>query len=1132
MTKKLFSNLLILSLIVQTSINFFAFPNQAKAAGTIYYVDSSITDTNPASATPDFTTYNPDTFATDTGSASVYKTIADVNLKSFVAGDSILFRRGQTWRETLTVPSTGTSGNPITFGAYGTGDKPIINGADIISGWTADDLGSETGGIWTSGLETENSNFTTEWTGKTVDVGNGVTVGTSPVHSGSKAMAISLGGTNPSAYGYKTITAANDVYVRFYLNLGSELRSSNWANSYVFLFRNGNYWNGPVAAKLNLQRGAGAGDYRLAYTVTYSGGTATIYGGASNEISYNTWYDVELHYKTDASVGGGEISINSVQKGSTLNLNTSANGVINNFIVGPNSQSAYTLASSLSFDDIKYDSSPIGAYPYYPNVWNATVTTEPNVVWFNGVAGTNKSSKSALASAGDWYWAGNVLSVYSATTPTNVEASQRNTNVYVQSRDYITIDNLELIYANDSDIYLKDAKYGIVQNSTIHDVHNHGIFMFLNSSGGHTIQNNTIYNTGINRHVGGEGSAIQTMNTVTIPITLQYNYIYNVFGDNHDHGYYDQTVGADIIRYNHFKAIAGDGVKLDTNLVNAQVYNNLFETCASNGVAVLSGSSATVYNNTIYNSGVWPTGASPYGGIWYLGAGSGSVIVKNNIIHGAGNGLLVQGTNTGFSSDNNLIYGGVNIGEWGGTSYNTLTTWKTISGQDTNSLSVDPKLVSASDFTLQSTSPVIDVGTSLGDTYKLGLNSNSVWPSAVNTLDQTLNGSGWEMGAYVYTQSTAPTVSISAPSAGVVSHSVTVTATAGATSPATVSSVQFKLDGVNLGSADTTSPYSITWDSTTATNGAHTLTAVATDNYSNTTTSSGVSVTVDNLAPVITITGGDATLYTGQTYSDLGATALDARQGDLTSSIVAVNPINTSVAGTYTVTYDVSDDQGNAATQVIRTVTVQTAPRGGGGSPAMWTLPIIPTTGFKMNINGGVATTSNRNVILEFNAGADIKKMSISMTGDFTDASQENYSATRQWDLCSKLGGAIKNPTCPDGKYTVYAQFYTVYGRSSVNAIASSIITLKSGSTTSAAPQYNFKRNLSLRMTGQDVKALQQYLNANGFIISKTGAGSPGKETTLFGTLTYKALVKFQKSLGWSGTGFFGPLTRSYINNH
>jgi hypothetical protein len=58
--------------------------------------------------------------------------------------------------------------------------------------------------------------------------------------------------------------------------------------------------------------------------------------------------------------------------------------------------------------------------------------------------------------------------------------------------------------------------------------------------------------------------------------------------------------------------------------------------------------------------------------------------------------------------------------------------------------------------------------------------------------------------------------------------------------------VQFKLDGANLGAEDTTAPYSIAWNTTTTTNGTHTLTAVARDAAGNTTTSAPVTVTVSN----------------------------------------------------------------------------------------------------------------------------------------------------------------------------------------------------------------------------------------------------------------------------------------------
>ncbi|MAD98701.1 MAG: hypothetical protein CMB99_15365 [Flavobacteriaceae bacterium] len=80
---------------------------------------------------------------------------------------------------------------------------------------------------------------------------------------------------------------------------------------------------------------------------------------------------------------------------------------------------------------------------------------------------------------------------------------------------------------------------------------------------------------------------------------------------------------------------------------------------------------------------------------------------------------------------------------------------------------------------------------------------------------------------------------------------------------------------------------------------------------------------VDTTAPVITLTG-DATvnIEIGSTYNDAGATANDDTDGDITGNINTVNPVNTSVAATYTVTYNVSDAAGNAATEVTRTVNV------------------------------------------------------------------------------------------------------------------------------------------------------------------------------------------------------------------
>jgi parallel beta-helix repeat protein len=66
---------------------------------------------------------------------AAWKTIAKVNAHTFIPGDNIFFKRGCTWREQLTIGQSGTSDNHIVISAYGTGAKPKINGANVITGW-------------------------------------------------------------------------------------------------------------------------------------------------------------------------------------------------------------------------------------------------------------------------------------------------------------------------------------------------------------------------------------------------------------------------------------------------------------------------------------------------------------------------------------------------------------------------------------------------------------------------------------------------------------------------------------------------------------------------------------------------------------------------------------------------------------------------------------------------------------------------------------------------------------------------------------------------------------------------------------------------------------------------------------
>jgi hypothetical protein len=67
-----------------------------------------------------------------------WKTINKVNvmMPQLNPGDAILFNKGDEFREELLVTTSGNTAQPITFGSYGNGEKPIINGAVPVTGWT------------------------------------------------------------------------------------------------------------------------------------------------------------------------------------------------------------------------------------------------------------------------------------------------------------------------------------------------------------------------------------------------------------------------------------------------------------------------------------------------------------------------------------------------------------------------------------------------------------------------------------------------------------------------------------------------------------------------------------------------------------------------------------------------------------------------------------------------------------------------------------------------------------------------------------------------------------------------------------------------------------------------------------
>src|SRR5215472_11115354 len=104
---------------------FLALPVRA----TTYYIAAAGSDSNNGTTTGTPWAHAP-------GMPGCASTCAGVTLQP---GDSVLFNRGDAWYgQTLTAPASGSSGSPLTFGAYGTGADPILKGSTLLttSGYT------------------------------------------------------------------------------------------------------------------------------------------------------------------------------------------------------------------------------------------------------------------------------------------------------------------------------------------------------------------------------------------------------------------------------------------------------------------------------------------------------------------------------------------------------------------------------------------------------------------------------------------------------------------------------------------------------------------------------------------------------------------------------------------------------------------------------------------------------------------------------------------------------------------------------------------------------------------------------------------------------------------------------------
>gem|GEM_PF-698801 len=157
---------------------------------------------------------------------------------------------------------------------------------------------------------------------------------------------------------------------------------------------------------------------------------------------------------------------------------------------------------------------------------------------------------------------------------------------------------------------------------------------------------------------------------------------------------------------------------------------------------------------------------------------------------------------------------------------------------------------------LVSTQPLSASITARGNQMRIGADANGtqifngtmddvrVYARVLTQLDIQVD-MDTPLGGPSGSDTTPPTVSITFPANNAQVNDI-ITVTADAADNIGVAGVQFLVDSTNVGAEDGTPPYGLSWDTRTATNGAHTLMARARDTSGNVTFSTPIIVNVAN----------------------------------------------------------------------------------------------------------------------------------------------------------------------------------------------------------------------------------------------------------------------------------------------
>ena len=259
-------------------------------------------------------------------STNPWLTIGKVNTQVYSPGDRLYLAVDGSWNDAvLTLGYSGDSADAITVGSYGSGNDPIIEAGDAVTGWSSipgNDPGTgETGGLFTSGFE---SGFTGWDRYADVGAGNTLTIATDAARYGSNGMKLTFGGSATAAYVTKNFGGPegaggqeSELYVRFYVCLPEDAYPTASLNERIYFLQlySGTHLGG-ASGTLLLRIGVSRGtDGNYVWTgLVHNGNTDTqFFVDVSHPFNVATWYCVEIHYKQGAAGTGRAASLSSLR---------------------------------------------------------------------------------------------------------------------------------------------------------------------------------------------------------------------------------------------------------------------------------------------------------------------------------------------------------------------------------------------------------------------------------------------------------------------------------------------------------------------------------------------------------------------------------------------------------------------------------------------------------------------------------------------------------------------------------------------------------------------------------------------------------------------------------------------------